>query len=89
MVPELVGLAAAEAHDRALDARLLAVDQDPSHTPSEPGTVTAQDPAPGDILPAGRHVKIWVGGGPDGGGGGGGGNPKSTEPLPLAPAGAK
>lgn len=33
VVPSLVGLVAAAAHDVALDAQLLAVDQDPSHSP--------------------------------------------------------
>jgi beta-lactam-binding protein with PASTA domain len=91
VVPPLVGLPTVEAHDRALDARLLAVDHDPTHTAREAGTVTAQHPAPGRTLPEGEHVTIWVHDGPDGGegGGGGGGQPQPVEPIPVAPAGTK
>ena len=91
VVPPLVGLSASVAHDRALDARLLAVDQDPSHTPSAPGTVTAQEPAPGHRARVGQRIMIWVGDPSDGedGGGGGGNQPLPTEPTPVAPAGTK
>jgi beta-lactam-binding protein with PASTA domain len=91
VVPPLVGLPTVEAHDRALDARLLAVDHDPSHDARAAGTVAAQHPAPGSRLPEGEHVTIWVHDVPDGdeGGGGGGGRPLPVEPKPVAPAGAK
>ena len=88
MVPSLVGLPASVAHDKALDARLLAVDQDPSHKPSEAGIVTAQEPRPGTYLPVGNRILIWVSNGPEGGGGGG--NQKLPQgPKPVAPAGTK
>lgn len=90
VVPSLVGLLAANAHDKALDAHLLAVDQDPSHTPSVAGVVTAQEPLPGKQLAVGHRVKIWVDTEPDTGGGGRGGNqPVSTGPTPVAPGGTK
>ena len=91
VVPMLVGLAATTAHDVALDASVLAVDQDPAHKPTEPGVVTAQQPRPGSEVTTGHRVSIWVSP-PDGGGGGGGGGgnmPQPSNPTPLEPAGAK
>jgi beta-lactam-binding protein with PASTA domain len=91
VVPTLVGLTAATAHDVALDAQVLAVDQDPAHSPTVAGVVTEQRPAPGSQVSPGQRVLIWVStNGPEGGGGGGGGNlPAPPKPTPLAPAGAK
>ncbi|GAA5174649.1 hypothetical protein GCM10023321_78940 [Pseudonocardia eucalypti] len=89
VVPALVGLPATAAHDKALDAHLLAVDQDPSHKASVVGTVTAQDPAAGSYLEPGHKVLIWVSTGPSDDGGGGGNQPLPTGPAPKAPAGAK
>jgi beta-lactam-binding protein with PASTA domain len=90
VVPVLVGLTAVEAHDVALDAQLLAVDQDPSHPPTVPGVVAAQDPAAGSEVARGHWVRIWVQTNPDGrGGGGAGGLPVPSPPTPLTPAGAK
>lgn len=89
IVPRLVGLPASTAHDVALDAQVLAVDQDPGHKPTEAGVVTAQQPRPGCPVTAGHRVSIWVSP-PEGGGGGGGGNmPRPSNPTPLEPAGAK
>lgn len=86
MVPQLVGLTAITAHDAALDANLLAVDQDPVHRPSVQGIVTAQDPLPGSRIPTGGTVRIWVtrpeDEGPDDGGRGGSKLPQGpTSPL--------
>ena len=90
MVPSLVGLAPAAAHDVALDAQLLAVDQDSSHSPTVAGVVAAQEPAPGSQVAPGHRVQIWVQTDPgDGGRGGGGGLPVPSGPTPLTPAGTK
>jgi hypothetical protein len=98
-VPELVGLPAAEAHDRALDAALLAVPRNATHTGAGRGPVADQDPAAGEPLERGGTVRIWIEGGaarsatdpgpddgPDGSGGGGGGGIRPT-PSPVGPAG--
>jgi PASTA domain len=94
VVPTLVGLAATTAHDVALDAQVLAVDQDPEHSPTVAGVVTEQRPEPGSQVSLGQRVLIWVStngqeGGSGGGGGGGGNKPAPTKPTPLTPAGAK
>jgi beta-lactam-binding protein with PASTA domain len=89
VVPTLVGLAAATAHDVALDARVLAVDQDPAHSPTVAGVVTDQRPRPGSQVSPGDRVRIWVSTDGPSGGGGGGGAPVPTKPVPLTPAGAK
>lgn len=90
MVPSLVGQSATTAHDLALDARVLAVDQDPAHSPNVRGVVAAQQPDPGSKVSTGHRVRIWVRTDPDSGGGGGGGNQRvPTGPAPLSPAGAK
>jgi beta-lactam-binding protein with PASTA domain len=90
VVPALVGMPPAAAHDAALDARLLAVDQDPAHKPNMAGVVAAQQPEPGSRVLTGERVRIWVRTDPDGGDGGGGGNqPLSTGPQPLSSAGTK
>ena len=85
VVPDLVGLPAAQAHENALAARVVAVDPDPDTPPTVAGTVTAQQPVAGTAVPAGDPVTIWVE--PDGDGGGG--NMPRVEPdLPLDGAGA-
>jgi hypothetical protein len=89
VVPMLVGLPAVTAHDVALDAQVLAVDQDPAHKPTESGVVTAQQPRPGSTVSPGHRVHIWVTKPGDGGGGGGGGSPVPSKPTPLTPAGTK
>ncbi|HZZ50790.1 MAG TPA: PASTA domain-containing protein [Pseudonocardia sp.] len=92
VVPELLGLTANTAHDMALDAQLLAVDQDPSHSPTVAGVVAAQDPLAGREVPAGEHVRIWVrrdSAGGDDDPGGPGGPPVPSSPKPLEPTGAK
>ena len=89
MVPTLVGLAAAAAHDVALDAQLLAVDQDPRHSATVAGIVAAQEPVAGSHLAPGQKVRIWVTTDPGDGGHGGGGLPAPSGPTPLSPAGAK
>lgn len=97
-VPELVGMAAADAHDAALDARLLAVPRNAWHTGAGRSTVTGQKPKAGEELPPGTHVSIWVddpngppsGGDPDTDGpdGGGGGSPVPSGPRPTSTSGA-
>jgi hypothetical protein len=97
VVPELVGLPASEAHDRALDAGVLAVGRNAVHTGAGRGHVADQEPAPGEERERGAEVGIWIAGGaartptgpdpedgPEGGGGGGGVRP---EPSPVGPAG--
>lgn len=97
-VPDLVGMAAADAHDAALDAQLLAVPQNAWHTGAGRSTVTGQKPKAGEELPPGTHVSIWVddpngppsAGGPDTDGpdGGGGGSPLPSGPKPTSTSGA-
>lgn len=97
-VPDLVGLAAADAHDAALDARLLAIPQNARHTGAGRSTVTGQRPKAGAELPEGSRIEIWVddpngppaegpdADGPDGGGGGGSRVPDGPKPQPTAGA---
>ena len=59
-VPELAGLPAAEAHDRALDAGLLAVAENAWHTGAGRAHVDRQDPQPGTQLATGAIVRIWI-----------------------------
>ncbi len=89
MVPSLVGLAATAAHDLALDAHLLAVDQDPRHSATVAGIVAAQEPMAGSQLPAGQKIRIWVETNPGEDGDGGGGLPAPSGPTPLTSAGTK
>jgi hypothetical protein len=77
------------AHDTALDAQLLAVDQDPSHSPTVAGVVEAQEPVAGSEVVPGHRVRIWVKTNPGNDGGGGGGLPVPSGPTPLTPAGTK
>ncbi|MDD7936669.1 PASTA domain-containing protein [Actinomycetospora straminea] len=96
-VPELVGLPAAEAHDRALDAGVMAVGRNAVHTGAGRGHVEDQEPAAGEQRERGAEVGIWIQGGAartptgpdpddeDGSGGGGGG--VRPEPSPVGPAG--
>ena len=96
--PELVGLPAAEAHDRALDAGVLAVPRNATHTGAGRGPVADQEPAAGAPLERGAAINIWIeggaarsstdpgqDGGSDGSGGGGGG--VRPTPSPVGPAG--
>lgn len=97
-VPELVGLPAAEAHDRALDAGMLAVGRNAVHTGAGRGHVIDQEPAAGRERERGSEIGIWIAAGsgsPAGGpgpddpqdpGGGGGGNVRPG-PGPVHPAG--
>jgi beta-lactam-binding protein with PASTA domain len=86
LVPALVGLPAAQAHEVAMTARVVAVDPDPDTPATVEGTVTAQQPAAGTRVPAGEAVTIWVE--PDNGGGGGGNMPRVEPDKPLDGAGA-
>lgn len=88
LVPALVGLDAAQAHEVAMAARVVAVDPDPDTPPTLSGKVVAQQPEPGDRIPAGDAVTVWIEDS-DGGGGGGGGVPQPDSPLPKDPAGVK
>jgi beta-lactam-binding protein with PASTA domain len=87
LVPALVGLDAAQAHEVAMAARIVAVDPDPDSPPTLSGTVVAQQPEAGERIPAGDTVTIWIEGADGGGGGGGSSQPDS--PLPKDPAGIK
>lgn len=69
LVPALVGLPAAQAHELAITARVVAVDPDPDTPPTVSGTVTDQEPKAGFRVPAGDPVTIWVEPDDDGGGG--------------------
>lgn len=89
MVPSLVGLDATAAHDLALDAHLLAVDQGPRHSATVAGIVSAQEPMAGSQLTAGQKVRIWVRTDPGEDGDGGGGLSAPSGPTPLTPAGSK
>lgn len=99
-VPELVGLAAADAHDAALDARLLAVPQNARHTGAGRSIITNQRPKSGATATPGDTIMIWVddpAAGPttddgpddDGSGGGGGGSRLPDGPKTTPTAGAK
>ena len=50
LVPALVGLPAAQAHEMAISARVVAVDPDPDTPPTVSGTVTAQQPLAGSLF---------------------------------------
>jgi beta-lactam-binding protein with PASTA domain len=84
LVPALVGLPAAQAHEVAMAARVVAVDPDPDTPATVEGTVTAQQPEAGTRVPAGEAVTIWV----EPGGGGGGNMPRVEPDKPLDGAGA-
>ncbi|GAA4855004.1 hypothetical protein GCM10023201_56360 [Actinomycetospora corticicola] len=85
LVPALVGLPAADAHELAISSRVVAVDPDPDTPPTVSGTVTDQEPKAGFQVPAGAPVTIWVEPDDDGGGG----NMPRIEPdKPLDGAGA-
>ncbi|MDD7942561.1 PASTA domain-containing protein [Actinomycetospora lutea] len=59
-VPELVGVPAAEAHDRALDAGLLAVPENAWHTGAGRAHIARQEPEPGTAVSRGSIVRIWI-----------------------------
>ena len=59
-VPELVGAPAADAHDRALDAGVLAVAENATHTGAGRGRIDRQDPDPGTEIARGAIVRIWI-----------------------------
>lgn len=59
-VPDLVGLPAGEAHDRALDAGVLAVAENASHTGAGRAPIGNQDPASGASVETGSVVRIWI-----------------------------
>lgn len=84
LVPALVGLPAAQAHEMAISARVVAVDPDPDTPPTVSGTVTAQQPLAGVRVPAGDPVTIWVEPDDDGGGN----MPRLAPDQPLDGAGA-
>ncbi|MDQ3154110.1 MAG: PASTA domain-containing protein [Actinomycetota bacterium] len=88
-VPALVGLDAAQVHDVALAARLVAVDPDPDTPPTTSGVVARQHPAAGTRVPAGEAITIWIDPGPGDDDEGGGGLPRPHAPEPVGPAGVK
>jgi beta-lactam-binding protein with PASTA domain len=59
-VPELVGERATDAHDLALDAGLLAVAENATHTAAGRGLIHRQDPDPGAEVDHGAIVRIWI-----------------------------
>lgn len=59
-VPELVGVPAADAHDLALDAGVLAVAENAAHTAAGRGRIDRQDPDPGAQVEHGAIVRIWI-----------------------------
>lgn len=59
-VPELLGVPAADAHDRALDAGVLAVAENAAHTGAGRGRIDRQDPDPGAEVERGAIVRIWI-----------------------------
>jgi beta-lactam-binding protein with PASTA domain len=59
-VPRLTGVPAAEAHDLALDAGLLAVAENAWHTAAGRAHVGRQDPEPGTAVETGSVVRIWI-----------------------------
>ena len=59
-VPELVGVVAQEAHDRALDAGMLAVAENARHTGAGRARIDRQDPEPGVEVDHGTIVRIWI-----------------------------
>lgn len=59
-VPELTGVTAAEAHDRALDAGVLAVADNAWHTGAGRARVDRQDSAPGVRVRTGSIVRFWI-----------------------------
>jgi beta-lactam-binding protein with PASTA domain len=59
-VPELVGVPAMDAHDRALDAGVLAVAENATHTASGRSLIHLQDPDAGAEVEHGAIVRIWV-----------------------------
>ncbi len=59
-VPELVGVPATDAHDRALDAGVLAVAEHATHTAGGRGLIHRQDPDPGAEVDHGAIVRIWI-----------------------------
>ncbi|GAA4882543.1 PASTA domain-containing protein [Actinomycetospora straminea] len=60
-VPELVGVPATDAHDRALDAGVLAVAENATHTAAGRGLICRQHPDPGAEVDRGAIVRIWIG----------------------------
>ena len=60
-VPELVGVPAIDAHDRALDAGVLAVAENATHTAAGRGRISRQHPDPGAEVDHGAIVRIWIG----------------------------
>ena len=59
-VPELVGVPATDAHDRARDAGVLAVAENATHTAGGRGHIHRQDPDPGAEVDHGAIVRIWI-----------------------------
>ncbi|MEJ2866776.1 PASTA domain-containing protein [Actinomycetospora sp. OC33-EN08] len=60
-VPELAGVPASEAHDRALDAGFLAVAENAVHTAAGRAFIGRQEPEAGTELQKGSIVRIWIG----------------------------
>lgn len=59
-VPQLTGVPANEAHDRALDAGILAVAENAFHTAAGRAHVGRQEPEAGTPVEKGSIVRIWI-----------------------------
>jgi beta-lactam-binding protein with PASTA domain len=59
-VPQLTGVPANEAHDRALDAGVLAVAENAFHTGAGRAHVGRQEPEAGTPVEKGSIVRIWI-----------------------------
>ena len=87
LVPALVGLDVADAHELAFEARVVAVAADPDEPLPASGVVTAQAPTAGTRVDPAAAVAIAVD--PGGGGGGGGRRLAPPPPGPRDPSGSK
>jgi hypothetical protein len=87
LVPALVGLDVAEAHELAFRARVVAVAADPDEELPVAGVITDQQPRAGCRVTPAASVAVIVE--PPGGGGGGGGRVATPPPGPRNPAGTK
>jgi len=91
VVPTLIGFEVRVAHDRALDARLLAVVEEGAAglRVNPHAIVRAQRPEAGRQVGVGSRVRIWIERGGDGDGRGGSGDRLPTGPGPREPSGFK
>jgi hypothetical protein len=89
LVPALVGLDVAEAHELAFRARVVAVAADPDEELPVAGVITDQQPRAGCRVTPAASVAVIVEPPGGRGGGGGGGRIETPPPGPVNPAGTK